>query len=523
MRVTNSMMRNNSMLHMQKNKGVYNDYLMQYNTQKKIQRPSDDPIVAVRALKYRTTLVEIDQYLSNIKDATSWMKATETAMTNVQARLKEMQDYCTQAATGTVNADDRKDIVTQLNQYAQYIYEQNANSDYAGRYLFTGYRTDVPMIFDVAQDDVTYTISEKIKVTSIDRYEYVQGGPTYVAGSDADDYAASASTYGTTHRVLLSYDKCDVPDDFDNPSADEIPTLTYLPSGAEDIPANYKPITDLTIAGTPVTFTVKQTKGSESRDYNEQYNPASNEIYYLPESGELVFGDAVYEAVSSGAKTLQLDYEKTEFAKNDVRPEHYFQCEVKDQYGLLLYQYNNAGDQTINYQVNFSQTLTVNTEGCNSINLQVGRTIDDIVELCNEMDVMEAKLADAEKRLNDWKEADGEEAKTALEELVNQINVQMSLQKTSLQRALSGAITVCQDAMDELNVAVADHGSRYARLEMTEAKLETQKLDTDEAKSENENADLGEAYINFTQADLLYQATLNATAKILGESLLNFI
>ena len=64
MRVTNTMMRNNSMLNMQKNKVAYNKYLTQYNTQKKIQRPSDDPTIAARALKYRTTLAEIDQYRS---------------------------------------------------------------------------------------------------------------------------------------------------------------------------------------------------------------------------------------------------------------------------------------------------------------------------------------------------------------------------------------------------------------------------------------------------------------------------
>ena len=90
MRVTNTMMRNNSLLNMQKNKEAYNDYLMQYNTQKKIQRPSDNPTIAVRALKYRTTLVEIDQYLTNIKDATSWMDATETALRDVDKVLDNM-------------------------------------------------------------------------------------------------------------------------------------------------------------------------------------------------------------------------------------------------------------------------------------------------------------------------------------------------------------------------------------------------------------------------------------------------
>ena len=85
------------------------------------------------------------------------------------------------------------------------------------------------------------------------------------------------------------------------------------------------------------------------------------------------------------------------------------------------------------------------------------------------------------------------------------------------------AITTCQSAKDELNVALADHGSRYNRMSMTKSKLEQQQIDTKEAKSDNEDADLGEAYVNFSEADLLYQATLNATSKILGQSLLNFI
>lgn len=167
MRVTNSMMRNNSMLNMQKNKVAYNKYLMQYNTQKKIQRPSDDPIIAAKALKYRTTLVEIDQYLKNIDDATSWMDATETVLNDVDSVLRNMVDYFTQAATGTVNSDDRADIVANLKQYSYYIYEQDANSDYAGRYLFTGYRTDVPAFSLAKNSGMSHIPSRKIWMWTI--------------------------------------------------------------------------------------------------------------------------------------------------------------------------------------------------------------------------------------------------------------------------------------------------------------------------------------------------------------------
>ena len=210
MRVTNTMMRNNSLLNMQKNKVAYNKYLTQYNTQKKIQRPSDDPTIAVRALKYRTTLAEIDQYLTNIKDATSWMDATETCLKDVNNRLTDMIEYCTQAATGTYNEKDRADIVTQLKQFSKYIYEQNADADYAGRYLFTGFRTEVPMLFESAQNDTTYTITENVDINSINKYQYVYGEAVYDAASDANDYASQASQFATTHRVLVSYDNLDV-------------------------------------------------------------------------------------------------------------------------------------------------------------------------------------------------------------------------------------------------------------------------------------------------------------------------
>ncbi len=495
MRVTNTMMRNNSMLNMQKNKVAYNKYLNQYNTQKKIQRPSDDPTIAVRALKYRTTLVEIDQYLTNIKDATSWMDATETCLKDVNGRLEDMSEYCTQAATGTYDEKDRKDIVAQLKQFSEYIYEQNANADYAGRYLFTGFRTDEPMLFEDAQTDTTYTITENIEINSISKFQYVYGQAEYDATSSADDYANQASQFATTHRVLLSYDKCDIQQEI---------SLTYT-----DAAGNVQ--------------TVQAVTKSVAADtvYNEHLHPGDNEVYFVPETGEFVFGDKIYDSVRAG-KDLSVEYKKTDFAKHDVKPEHYFNCTSVNNATGETSKYTTAGKQDIMYQVNFSQTLNVNTEGVEAINLSIGRTINDIVNMCNDLDVMEANLKSAEKRLADCDENDTTTI-AALTELKNQITTEISLQKTVLSNALGSAITTCQKSQEKLNIALADHGSRYNRMKMTKVKLEQQELDTEDAKSENEDADLGEAYINFSEADLLYQATLNATSKILGQSLLNFI
>ena len=170
MRITNNMMRNNTMLHIQRNKAAYNNYFEQYATQKKIQRPSDDPTIAVRALKYRTTMVEIGQYLKNCDDAENWMNATEQPMDKANDILDTMIEYVTNAANDPNNADDRATIAAQLKEYSGFIYEQNANSDYAGRYIFTGFRTDLPLLFDADQDDTTYTITEELATPAIRRF-----------------------------------------------------------------------------------------------------------------------------------------------------------------------------------------------------------------------------------------------------------------------------------------------------------------------------------------------------------------
>ena len=85
------------------------------------------------------------------------------------------------------------------------------------------------------------------------------------------------------------------------------------------------------------------------------------------------------------------------------------------------------------------------------------------------------------------------------------------------------SLTMVDKAEDMLNSALANLGTRYKRVELTRDKLEDDLVNTEEKLSDNEDVDIADAYINLTQADTLYQAALSATAKILGNSLLNYI
>src|SRR5574344_1129827 len=147
MRITNKMMSNNTMSNINNNKSYLDKLNTQMSTEKKINRPSDDPIVAIRALRLRSSLSEVTQYYgANVPDAQSWVSVTEKAIDSTKDILSSMKSYCNQGANGTNTASDREKILENLKALQQQIYT-NGNTNYAGRSVFTGYRTSEKLTF----------------------------------------------------------------------------------------------------------------------------------------------------------------------------------------------------------------------------------------------------------------------------------------------------------------------------------------------------------------------------------------
>ena len=67
MRVTNNMMLRNTTSNINNNKYSVNSLNNQMSSQKKISRPSEDPVVAIRALRLRSNLSEIMRRISRMQ------------------------------------------------------------------------------------------------------------------------------------------------------------------------------------------------------------------------------------------------------------------------------------------------------------------------------------------------------------------------------------------------------------------------------------------------------------------------
>lgn len=204
MRITNNMLINNMMQSLSSNLTRTQKYYNQLATGKKISLPSDDPIVASKALKLRTDVSEIAQYKSNTDDATAWMDITESTMGQMTEIVHRMKEITNQAANGTNTAADLEKIREEASQLRTQLISLG-NATYAGRYIFSGYKTDVPLLnSETGAFSIAVGSGEQIKFEigiGDDININVPGGDLFNFGADATD-GSTGSFVGTFDQVL---------------------------------------------------------------------------------------------------------------------------------------------------------------------------------------------------------------------------------------------------------------------------------------------------------------------------------
>ena len=209
MRITNGIINNNTKNNILVNKEYNDRYNTMMATGQKITRPSDDPIVAIRALRLNNNINEINQYYDkNIPDALAWMESTETALTQTQSVLESVQSNLTQGASDDNTAEDRKNILENLKGLRDQIYA-SGNSDYAGRTVFTGYRTSETLTY-MKDETQLFTIVQNFTNADLEDIKYVKGDRDYDLADPASvpaDYDQTKVSYEDISRIRLAYDK----------------------------------------------------------------------------------------------------------------------------------------------------------------------------------------------------------------------------------------------------------------------------------------------------------------------------
>lgn len=499
MRITNGIMMNNSLSNINKNKVLVDKLNTQISSTKKIQRPSDDPIAAIRALRLRSTYAELEQYLGkNIEDANAWMEITEGALQSLQDVVggTESSDgiiaYLTQGVSEYQTTEDRQKIITTLKLYKDQLYA-DGNSDNAGRTIFTGYRTDSTLTFPEDSEE-EYEITENL---SLDNFREVNK----IVGVDVEssrDYRETDVINDGLHVVMLAYNEL---------NATEGLTISST--------------TNSTLNNAPVIVRSYQEMGENV------YNLQDDEIVFVPETGELLVGQSYFDLIDKD-DTFSVTYTKTGFREGDLRPENYYYC-TNNTTGIT---YGNIDaetgekyveDQKIKYNINFNQNIQINVQGKDVLTADLGRDLDIIISAA-EVAVKAHDKVDSINKKIDAATAAGDDAEvTRLNNMLHAAELEVSYAEDNLTKSFSTGISLYQKHSSHITTQLADLGSRMTRLELNKARLESQRLTVRELKSTNEDTDIEATAVEFKQAQDVYDASLLMAAQIVQKSLLDFI
>jgi flagellar hook-associated protein 3 FlgL len=176
MRVTNNMMTDSLVRYLTaQNEALYERQTI-IASQKRINRPSDDPLGMGKVLDYRQTLGSIEQYETNIQSGQERLEITEITLDLVDELLQGVRAIAMSEAGGTtesrqLTAEEVKNLFDQVLDLA--------NSKLNGNYMFSGYQTQTAPF---SRDDTLLTTFDQFTVT----YNGDAGEARFIVGHNTD-------------------------------------------------------------------------------------------------------------------------------------------------------------------------------------------------------------------------------------------------------------------------------------------------------------------------------------------------
>lgn len=574
MRITNRIMRNNSLYNINQNKILEDKLSNQMTNQSKITRPSDDPVVAIRALRLRTNVTMVSQYYDkNTEDADSWLSITGDALDTVGSVLEDIYEQAETAAKKNFTSSDLDIVLTQMNALAKEFYA-SGNVDYAGRYVFSGFRTDTPITF--TEENIkefnrdpdnrkNYIIEENREYKDITSISYTDWQAANGVKSDETQI-----TNTTLYRFRLSYDDLDIDE--------KIVSIDKNGNGIDkdgNVVANS--MLQFEITGADPLAQIDIYEDAETAYKAIAADTTGTKAAYIPSTGEIVFSEAYYNNPLKVNEYMQVrvKYSKSTWEEGDINPVHYFHCiegdeqnaqnamdlektkntltiakenlklkesdrnttladleaarqavkdaqEAVDKIMNNVIEYNEDGkDQDIYYAMGFNQDIQVNTHANEVFTHDVRRDMDDFKIYLKQLKDVEAVKADIEAKMKEYSEDSVEYKDLKLQ--MDAADKAYTYIRDNVQKKFENQITKCQKYIDDANVAVTDNGTRRSRLDLIKNRLMGQKATFKDLQSNNEDVDVTEVAVQLKSSQLTYEASLAATSKIMQTNLMNYI
>lgn len=478
---------------------------IQAASQKRINRPSDDPVGTARVLGHRDSIRALEQYKKNADDAKGWLNIADNTLIEVNTILTRFRELAEQAATGTVGADNREQISYEARQLFDQLLNM-ANTQFEGKYIFGGQKTTtqafVKRLWMTTNDDnlasQSFSIAGDSEKTVLVRflasgavgsdrlsYEYsADGGRTFTAATLASD-SNVLNLAGTGVRLTLADGAAVSAYDAATPGANGSwlwirPTAQYMGDDIDSIEVT-------TFGGSTLGASASGTFG---RDVTVRIDSGatlgSNITYSYSLDGGMTWttgnqvtgtGSSAVLVTPGGFLTLSSNASGNGLAAGD-------QFLIRPRTGRIM------------VEIGAGETVQVNNIGKDVFG-GVYRDPDDASP--------SAVFGGSDKNLFE-----------TLGKLVGYLETNT---QSGCQEALDSLTEVSRHIM---NVA-AQVGARENRIDFAQRTLETLKLTEQDRMSAVEDIDIAQLMTDLANQQIVYETVLRSSSMIMRMSLANFI
>ncbi len=168
-----------------------------------LQNAADNPVAMAQVNELNVQLSASQQYVTNGNLASTNLKLEAQALTDATNLLQSARDVAIEANNSSLNASDRQNLATQLEQQLQQLVAIANRQDSEGNYLFSGYAAGTQP-FAQSGNSVSYAGASEVSQVQISAEQRISAGDTgssvfmnIPAGNGTFTTGASSGNTGT--------------------------------------------------------------------------------------------------------------------------------------------------------------------------------------------------------------------------------------------------------------------------------------------------------------------------------------
>ncbi|NCC24287.1 MAG: flagellar hook-associated protein 3 [Deltaproteobacteria bacterium] len=487
---------------------------IQAASQKKVNKPSDDPVGMARILDYRNSIASLQQYQTNIDTAKGWLGLADQTLMQVNTVVTRARTLAEQGATGTMTQENREAIAFEVRQLFDQLVTLS-NAEYEGQSIFAGHKTkdnafEKTLALDVRNtnwelaDDEFFGIGgntdRTIAVQFLDdgqvtggvvqgaltdpplNYRYSSDGGLTWANGSIERGASTLDLGGVT--VELAGNATIDGSGTDNTKMNEGTWLVVRPS-AEYKGDDEDEITVDRFLGSGSTVADSSAQGSFPKDVlvridNAWTSAAGGTLEYaysLDGGNTWTSGQTTETTAPATEATLLVSGGKLTLDATGLNP--------GDQFGIRP---NRA---RMNVEIGPGQTIQINSIG------------KDIFGGIYQSQAVSFSTADAN--------------------LFETLGKLVAAFETNDQAGIQSGLAGLKSAQQHVNTQLASVGARENRLDIADTVLSGLELNQEERLSKIEDVDLAELMTKLANQQMTYEAVLRSSSMIMKMSMVNYV